>query len=452
MKCTICGYENPEGAMYCKACGAALTPSQPESVQPNPESVQPQPESVQPNPEAIQPEIAKTNPVDQPNPAQNQFDQPNPAQNQFGQQLQNQFQGQNQNPFGQPNPAQNQFGQQPQNQFQGQNQNPFGQPNLAQNQNPFGQQPQNQFQGQNQNPFGQPQNQFGYGGQNMAFGQPNLPQNQYGKPDKKSKKPLIIGLIAVGVIALLCCIYFFILPMFLRGGAKKATKAGLDNIVEFDVSAMLDTTKDIPAGAYSAFYKVVEENDGTYLFDIYFDDDVKDGKDIKKEVDKILDACNDKDTLKRINKTINSADELTDMIEGAEVKVGATHKLRNTKQIINSIEKDINGNLDELFEYAKSQDPDLEDDELKKTKQEVKETFEGLKDSSYYEDIVKAGDSFIKKADDACLVDVTITYKKYTFKIQDICFKFDGEWVSVLGNLPSIYIIPAMYRYIDYVE
>lgn len=385
MKCTICGYENPDGAMFCKACGAALTPVQPVSEEVKPDEAQPA--------EEVKPDTAQSEYDPEEGTSILSDDGMKLGQNQFG--GNNQFQGQ---------PKQNQFGEN--NPFQGQpNQNPFGQPN------------------------------------------PN--QNQFGQPAKKSKKPLIIGLIAA--IAVICCI-FFILPMFLRGGAKKATKAGVDNIVQLDVKAMLDTTKDIPVSAYSAFYKVVEENDGTYLFDIYFDDDVKDGKDIKKEVDKILDACNDKDTLKSINKTINSADELTDLIEGAEIKVGATHKLRNTKQIIDSIEKDINGNLDELFKYAKSLDPDLEDDELKKTKQEVKETFKDLKDSSYYEDIVKAGDSFIKKADDACLVDVTITYKKYTFKIQDICFKFDGEWVSVLGNLPSIYIIPAMYRYIDYVE
>lgn len=416
MKCTICGYENPDGAMFCKACGAALTPVQPVSEEVKPDATQPA--------EEVKPDAAQSEIDPEEGTSILSDDGMKLGQNQFG--GNNQFQGQpNQSPFGQPNPNQNQFGGN--NPFQGQpNQTPFGQPN--------------------QSPFGQPNpNQFG--GNNQFQGQPN--QNQFGQPAKKSKKPLIIGLIAA--IAVICCI-FFILPMFLRGGAKKATKAGVENIVQLDVKAMLDTTKDIPAGAYSAFYKVVEENDGTYLFDLYFDDDVKDGKDIKKEVDKILDACNDKDTLKRINKTINSADELTDMIEGAEIKVGATHKLRNTKQIINSIEKDINGNLDELFKYAKSQDPDLEDDELKKTKQEVKETFKELKDSSYYEDIVKAGDSFIKKADDACLVDVTITYKKYTFKIQDICFKFDGEWVSLLGNLPSIYIIPAMYRYIDYVE
>ena len=394
MKCTICGYENPDGAMFCKACGAALTPVQPVSEEVKPDEAQPA--------EEVKPDTAQSEYDPEEGTSILSDDGMKLGQNQFG--GNNQFQGQpNQSPFGQPNPN------------------------------------QNQFVGNNQTPFGQPY-------QN-TFSQSN--PNQFGQPTKKSKKPLIIGLIAV--IAVICCI-FFILPMFFRGGAKKATKAGVDNIVQLDVKAMLDTTKDIPVSAYSAFYKVVEENDGTYLFDIYFDDDVKDGKDIKKEVDKILDACNDKDTLKSINKTINSADELTDLIEGAEIKVGATHKLRNTKQIIDSIEKDINGNLDELFKYAKSQDPDLEDDELKKTKQEVKETFKDLKDSSYYEDIVKAGDSFIKKADDACLVDVTITYKKYTFKIQDICFKFDGEWVSVLGNLPSIYIIPAMYRYIDYVE
>ncbi len=447
MKCTICGYENPDGAMFCKACGAALTPVQPVSEEVKPDEAQPA--------EEVKPDTAQSEYDPEEGTSILSDDGMKLGQNQFV--GNNQFQGQpNQSPFGQPNPNQSQFVGN--NQFQGQpNQSPFGQPN----QNQFG--GNNQFQGQpNQSPFGQPNqtpfgqpyqntfaqpNQNQFAGNNQFQGQQN--QNQFGQPTKKSKKPLIIGLIAV--IAVICCI-FFILPMFLRGGAKKATKAGVDNIVQLDVKAMLDTTKDIPASAYSAFYKVVEENAGTYLFDIYFDDDVKDGKDIKKEVDKILDACNDKDTLKSINKTINSADELTDLIEGAEIKVGATHKLRNTKQIIDSIEKDINGNLDELFKYAKSQDPDLEDDELKKTKQEVKETFKDLKDSSYYEDIVKAGDSFIKKADDACLVDVTITYKKYTFKIQDICFKFDGEWVSVLGNLPSIYIIPAMYRYIDYVE
>lgn len=234
MICPKCGNSLPEGAAFCPSCGSTLG-------------------------DASAPQSSFQQPA-----SQSPFQSTSQSQSPF------QPQGQSQPPF-QQSASQSPF------QPQGQSQSPFQQQassdfqQQSKGQSPFQPQSPSSFQSQGQSPF---QQQAPSGFQASNPGGPNDPSSQsYYQPSgsgyfndpapkKKSKKPLIIGVVAgvVALIAIVLLVIFVVLPAFSggsegeKGGAPVTSEQKADGVhdsVDGIIDEMNDSTDKLIAGKFS---------------------------------------------------------------------------------------------------------------------------------------------------------------------------------------------------------